>query len=430
MEMWMIVAGFAVFFVTFFFGMPIWLCLVLTTITFGFLSGMLVKNIPLTLFGSLDSFLLLAAPFFLLGGNIMARCGPAKYLFEAIDAVVGGIPGGLPFATVLSCMVFAAVTGSTLATLVAVGSITVPPMTEMGYPKKFCLGLMCVSSTLGQIIPPSIYMILYGSYVQVSAARLFLGGMLPGVILGLLIAIITLLITVKNGYEKKREKLPLMDRIHRVLFGIPALLMPFLVLGGIYTGIFTPTEAAAVACVYSILISHFVYHGLTLNNFLESVKGALHVTSMIFFIVASAIIIASPLTFAQIPQHLTAELVKLGVGKNLFLVLSVVLFLFLGLFLDPLPILYLTIPILLYPMQQLGVNLIHFCVITIICTQIAQITPPFGVSLYATSQLWDEPIDKVISASMPFLLILVISLPIFMFIPWLSTWIPKIVMGY
>jgi C4-dicarboxylate transporter DctM subunit len=413
--------GIFIFLLTFLGGTPIWISLTLSAIFLGlFYSQMAPLSIPLTFLSSLDSFVLLAVPFFLLGGNIMAHCGPAKYLFEAIDAFVGHIPGGLPFATVVTCMVFAAITGSTLATLVAVGTIAIPPMVTLGYPKKFCLGLMCVSGTLGQLIPPSIYMILYGSYVQESAAKLFMGGMVPGIILGILIGILAIVITVRGKFGGQRAPLPWKERWMRLGRGLPAMIMPFIVLGGIYGGIFTPTEAAAVACVYALIVSGFFYRGLNLETFTRSLR------SMIFLIVAAAILFAGPLTYAQIPQNLTMGIVNLGFGKNGFLMLSIILFLVLGLFLDPLPILYLTIPILYYPLKHLGIDLVHFCVITIICMQIAQVTPPFGVSLYTTSQVWDEPIQNVISSALPFLLVIVATLPLFIFIPGLSLWLPNL----
>jgi len=427
MENWIFIAGILIFAVIFLGGAPIWLALTASAIFLGlFYSGMATLSMPLTFFGSLDSFVLLAVPFFLLGGNIMAHCGPAKYLFEAIDGFVGHIPGGLPLATVMTSMVFAAITGSTLATLVAVGTIAVPPMIEMGYPKKFCLGLMCVSGTLGQLIPPSIYMILYGSYVQESAAKLFMGGMIPGIMLGLLIGLVAMVISIRGGFGVREKAVPWKERWMRFAKGFPAMVMPFIILGGIYTGVFTPTEAAAVACVYATIISAVFYRGLNRATFATALRGAMSTTSMIFLIVAAAILFAGPLTHAQIPQNLTQGIINLGLGSTGLILLGIALFLVLGLFLDPLPILYLTIPILYYPLQQFGIDLIHFCVITIVCMQIAQVTPPFGVSLYVTSQVWDEPIQNVIRAALPFLVIVLLILPLLVFVPWLSLWLPSL----
>lgn len=428
MEQWILIGGILIFGFIFLGGAPIWLALTGSAIFLGlFYSGMTSMNFPLTFWSSLDSFVLLAVPFFLLGGNVMARCGPAKYLFESIDGLIGHIPGGLPFATVVTCMIFAAITGSTLATLVAVGTIAIPPMIEMGYPKRFCLGLICVSGTLGQLIPPSIYMILYGSYVQVSAASLFAGGMIPGIMLGLLIGLIAMVISIRGGFGGiARKALPWKERGLRFAKGLPAMLMPIIILGGIYTGVFTPTEAAAVACVYAVIISAVFYRGLNRATFTAALRGAMGTTSMIFLIVAAAILFAGPLTYAEIPQNLTQGIINLGFGSMGLIFLGIALFLALGLFLDPLPILYLTIPILYYPLEQFGVDLIHFCVITIVCMQIAQVTPPFGVSLYTTSQVWDEPIQNVIRSALPFLLMTVAILPLLVFVPSLSLWLPGV----
>jgi C4-dicarboxylate transporter DctM subunit len=207
------------------------------------------------------------------------------------------------------------------------------------------------------------------------------------------------------------------------------MIMPFIVLGGIYTGLFTPTEAAAVACIYAVLVSYFFYRGLNRETLSAAVRAALGTTSMIFLIVAAAVLFAGPFTYAEIPQNITKGMINLGFGKTGFMLVSIGLFLVLGLFLDPLPILYLTIPILYYPIMHLGIDLIHFCVITIICMQIAQVTPPFGVSLYATSQLWDEPIQNVIKSALPFLIMTILTLPLFLFVPWFSVWLP-ILMGH
>jgi C4-dicarboxylate transporter DctM subunit len=204
------------------------------------------------------------------------------------------------------------------------------------------------------------------------------------------------------------------------------MVMPLIVLGGIYSGMFTPTEAAAVACVYAVIVS-VIYRGFSKETFFKSLRSSLNATSMIFFIVAAAIMFAGPLTYAEIPQNLTKFIIGMGFGKTGFIILATLLFLVLGCFIECLPILYLTIPLMYTPMQTLGVDLIHFCVITIISMQIAQVTPPFGVSLFTASQMWREPVDSVIWASLPFLAILICSLPLFIFVPWLSTWLPSII---
>ena len=252
------------------------------------------------------------------------------------------------------------------------------------------------------------------------------GGLIPGVILGLIIAAVAAIISWRRGFGiATRTKLSGREKLRRVLWAIPAGIMPLIILGGIYAGIFTPTEAASVACVYAFLVSWLVYRGLNRQNFLEAAKATAGTSSMIFLIVVAVIIFAGPLTYAQIPQNITKALVGMGFGTYGFIFMAIGLYLVLGLFLDPLPILYLTVPVLLHGMLALGIDLTHFCVITIICMQIAQVTPPFGVSLYCTSQVFREPMQNVIRSAIPYLLILILTLPLFVYFPQLTLWLPK-----
>lgn len=411
-------------------GVPIWLTMAISgTLLTIFLQGMPPTTIPLLLFSSLDSFVLLAVPFFLLGGNIMAYCGPSKYIFQAIDGYVGHIPGGLPFATVVSCMVYAAITGSTTATIVAIGTIAIPPMIEAGYPKYYCTGLMANSATLGQLIPPSIYMILYGAMVQEDVGILFISGVIPGLIIGFAMAFLAGYIAVKKKFRLRPKVAPEVRR-KALIHGLPAILMPVLVLGGIYTGVFTPTEAAAISCVYSFAIAAFYYRELTWSNFWMAVKSSVAATSMIFLIVASVILYAGPLTFAGIPQGITNAIVSLGASANMVLILIVMIWLVFGCFLDPLPIMYLTIPVVLPALRHFNIDLIHFNVLCIICMQIAQVTPPFGISLFTVSGVFQESVQNVIRGAWPYLLLMIISLPLFIFVPWLSTFLPSLMRGH
>lgn len=422
----MLTAGILIFLGLMVLGVPIWLTMVASgTFLTIFLQKLPSTTIPLLLFSSLDSFVLLAVPFFLLAGNIMAYCGPSRYIFAAIESYVGHIPGGMPFATVLSCMVYAAITGSTTATIVAIGTIALPPMIEAGYPKKFCTGLMANSATLGQLIPPSIYMILYGAMVQENVAILFVSGVIPGLIIGFAMAILSAYIAIK---QKFRIKPPVPVKIRRkALFrGLPAIFMPLIILGGIYTGVFTPTEAAAISCAYAFFLAAFVYKELTWENLKLAVRASVLATSMIFIIVASVILFAGPLTYAGIPQKITDTVVSYGMGHNSVLILIVLVWLVFGMFLDPLPIMYLTIPVVLPVLKHFGINLIHFNVLCIICMQIAQVTPPFGISLFTVSGVFKEPVPNVIRGGLPFLILMIGLLPLFIFIPWLSTYLPSL----
>lgn len=426
----MLVTGILVFIGLMSGGVPIWLTMALSgTLLTIFLQGMPPTTIPLLLFSSLDSFVLLAVPFFLLGGNIMAYCGPSKYIFQAIDGYVGHIPGGLPFATVCSCMVYAAITGSTTATIVAIGTIAIPPMIEAGYPKYYCTGLMACSATLGQLIPPSIYMILYGAMVQEDVGILFISGVIPGLIIGFAMAFLAGYIAVKHKFKLRPKVAPEVRR-KALLHGLPAILMPVLVLGGIYTGVFTPTEAAGISCAYSFAIAAFYYRELTWSNFWMAVKFSVAATSMIFLIVASVILYAGPLTFAGIPQGMTNAIVSLGASANMVLILIVSIWLIFGCFLDPLPIMYLTIPVVLPALRHFNIDLIHFNVLCIICMQIAQVTPPFGISLFTVSGVFQESVQNVIRGAWPYLILMIISLPLFIFVPWFSTFLPSLMRGH
>jgi len=422
----MLITGILIFVGLMAVGVPIWLTMITSgTFLSIFLQGLPPSTIPLLLFSSLDSFVLLAVPFFLLGGNIMAYCGPSRYIFAAIDSYVGHIPGGMPFATVLSCMVYAAITGSTTATIVAIGTIAIPPMIEAGYPKKFCTGLMANSATLGQLIPPSIYMILYGAMVQENVAVLFISGVIPGLIIGFAMAFLSAYIAVKQKFPL-RPPAPKEVRRKALIKGLPAILMPVLILGGIYTGIFTPTEAAAISCVYSFCLAAFVYREITWENFKVAVRSSVAATSMIFIIVASVILFAGPLTFAGIPQGLTNTVVSYGMSPNGVLILIVLIWLVFGMFLDPLPIMYLTIPVVLPALKHFGINLIHFNVLCIISMQIAQVTPPFGISIFTVSGIFKESLPNVVRGALPFLFLMIALLPLFIFVPWLSTFLPSL----
>jgi C4-dicarboxylate transporter, DctM subunit len=423
----MLVVGLLIFIGLMATGVPIWLTMVVSgTFLTIFFQGLPPTTIPLLLFSSLDSFVLLAVPFFLLGGNIMAFCGPSKYIFHAIESYFGHIPGGLPFATVVSCMVYAAITGSTTATIVAIGTIAIPPMIAAGYPKSFCTGLMANSATIGQMIPPSVYMILFGAMVQEDVGVLFISGVIPGLIIGFAMAFLAGYIAVKQKF-KLPPRAPKEVRRKALVRGLPAMVMPVIVLGGIYSGVFTPTEAAGVSCVYSFAIAAFYYRELTWENFKQAVTSSVAATSMIFMIVASVILYAGPLTFAGIPQAITNTIIGYGVSADVVLVLIVSVWLVFGCFLDPLPIMYLTIPVVLPALKHFNINLVHFNVLCILAMQIAQVTPPFGISLFTVSGVFQESIPNVIRGAWPYLLLMIGLLPLFILVPWLSTFLPSLI---
>lgn len=408
-------------------GLPIWISLAVSAIFLTvFFMAMPVISVPMTMFGSIDSFVLLAVPFFLLAGNIMAYCGPARYIYDAVDSYVGHIRGGMVFTTVLTCMVYAAITGSTTATLAGVSALATPPMLRAGYSKQFLAGLLSVSSTLGQMIPPSILMILYGALAQQNAGMLFIAGIVPGVLIGIALGITGAILGGRHQKEQATRQ-GWRQRGLMTLKALPAILMPVVVLGGIYGGFFTPTEAAAVACVYGFLISLLVYRGMTWHNFYrEALRGAVSNSSMIFLLVAAALLFTSPLAFARLPQEIATWTVGAGLSQMELILVITLLWLVMGMFLDALPIMYLTVPVVLPALTAADVNLIYMNVILVLSMQIAQVTPPFGISLYVTSGIMGVPILSVVRASLPFLVVLVFCLLVLILFPQISLFLPEL----
>lgn len=421
----MLVVGCLIMFSLFMIGVPIWLALMTGgTFLLLFFTHSSVLTVAMQFFSSVDSFTLMAIPFFLLGGAIMAHCGPAKYIYDAINAWFGRIKGGLAFSAVVMCMVYAAITGSNSATLAGVADICTPPMEKAGYSRKFIAGMLACSSTLGQLIPPSCYMIVYGSIVQENVGTLFISGIIPGIICGLAIGIWAI---IKNPLkiDENNEIFSWKNRFTTLWKGFPALIMPIIVLGGIYTGFFTPTEAGAMAVVYGIFISVFVYRTMDWKVTKKTFIGATRSHGMVFIVISGAMIFAQSLTYARIPQRISEIVIEQGFGRIEFLLASSALFLILGCFLDPMPILFLVVPVLLPALKNLDINLMHFNVISIICMQISTVTPPYGMSLYVSSGLLKVPVEDVIKTSMPFLAVMVLVLLLIIFVPELSLFLPN-----
>lgn len=408
-------------------GIPIWIALTFAAIfLMQVVMGMPATSVPLTMFGSIDSFVLLAVPFFLLAGNIMAYCGPARYVYEMVDSFVGHIRGGMAVTSVVTCIVYAAITGSTTATLAGVSALATPPMERAGYSRSFIAGLLAVSSTLGQMIPPSILMVLYGALSLQNAGVLFMAGIIPGLMIGLVLA----LTGVWMSWRMQSETQPRQGWRARGIASAksaPAVIMPVIVLGGIYGGIFTPTEAAAVACVYGLLVALVVYRKVTWHNFFhQAVRAAVSNSSMIFLLIAAALLFSQPLAFARLPQEIAAWTADAGLSQMQLILMVVLLWLVMGMFLDTLPIMYLTLPVVLPALQAAEVNLIYMNVVLVITMQIAQVTPPFGLSLYVASGVMNVSIVAVVRASLPFLAVLLLCLAVLIAFPQISLFLPQL----
>jgi len=418
--------GLGIFAVIFLLGFPIWASLVAAGIYWTlFLTHVSPSTMVLPLFGTVDSFILLAAPFFLVGGNIMAYCGPSTALFDFVESMIGHIRGGMAVAAIVTCMIFAAISGVAMATVVAVGTIAIPAMIKMGYPKHFGVGIITVSGTLGTLLPPSVWMIVYGSLTNQSVATLFMGGIVPGIFIGAALSLVAIILCIKGKYGVV-PKSTWQIRWKAFIKAIPAILMPVLILGGIYTGIFTPTEAAAVGAVYAFFISAFIYKGLTRETFQKSMKEAVTTLSAIFIIVAAAMLFAGPLTFAKVPQAITNFVIDLNLSQAAFLLGILVLYFILGCIAETMPILVITVPLLLPTLIAMDINLVHFCVVVVVCLMIALVSPPFGVITFASSSVFKLSFQQVVRGALPFLLTLIVCVFLITYIPDITLFLPNL----
>ncbi|MFG0582348.1 C4-dicarboxylate TRAP transporter large permease protein DctM, partial [Pseudomonas sp. zjy_9] len=376
------------------------------------------------LFETSEHYTLLAIPFFLLSGAFMTTGGVARRLIDFANACVGHIRGGLAIGAVLACMLFAALSGSSPATVAAVGSIAIAGMVRSGYPQAFGAGIVCNAGTLGILIPPSIVMVVYAAATEQSVGKLFMAGVIPGVLLGLVLMIaIYVVARIKKLPALPRASLREWLRSAREAFW--GLLLMVIILGGIYTGMFTPTEAAAVAAVYAGFVALFVYKDLTLRECPKVLLESGKLTIMLMFIIANAMLFAHVLTTEQIPQQITAWVVELGLQPWQFLLVVNIVLLIAGAFMEPSAIILILAPILFPIAVQLGIDPIHLGIIMVVNMEIGLITPPVGLNLFVTSAVTGMPLTAVIRAALPWLMMLISFLLVITYIPAVSMALPN-----
>ncbi|MGH8330878.1 MAG: C4-dicarboxylate TRAP transporter large permease protein DctM, partial [Pseudomonas sp.] len=392
---------FAALFFLMLIGVPIAISLGLAgSLTIVFFSPDSVRSLAIKLFETSEHYTLLAIPFFLLAGAFMTTGGVARRLIDFANACVGHIRGGLAIAAVLACMLFAALSGSSPATVAAVGSIAIAGMVRSGYPQEFGAGIVCNAGTLGILIPPSIVMVVYAAATETSVGKLFMAGVIPGLLLGVTLMLAIYIVAVKKN-------LPAMPRAtFRELLGtarkaIWGLLLMFIILGGIYTGMFTPTEAAAVAAVYSAFIALFVYKDLTFRETPKVLLESAKLSIMLMFIIANAMLFAHVLTTEQLPQQITALVIEAGLTPVTFLLVMNIVLLIAGAFMEPSAIILILAPILFPIAIKLGIDPIHLGIIMVVNLEIGLITPPVGLNLFVTSAVTGMTLPATIRAAMP-----------------------------
>jgi len=417
---------FIMLFVFMFMGTPVAVALGLSSLLTIFLFGSdSLASLSLKMYETSEHFTLMAIPFFVLAGAFMTTGGVAKRMIRFAVAVVGHFHGGLAIASVMACCLFAAVSGSSPATVVAVGSIVIAGMVRSGYPQSFAAGVVCNAGTLGILIPPSIVMVVYGAATETSVGRLFMAGVVPGLMLGLLLMIaIYVVARIKNFPRQPRASLKEVLVAGRDSFW--GLMLIFIILGGIYGGVFTPTEAAAVSAVYAFFVAVFIYRDIGLKEVPEVLLDASKVTIMLMFIIVNALLFAHVLTTERIPQAIAEQIVAMNMAPWEFLIIVNLLLLVAGMFMEPTGIILILAPILFPIATQLGIDPVHLGILIVVNLEIGMVTPPIGLNLFVTAGITKMTIGQVMRAASPWLILLLAFLILVTYIPAISLWLPDL----
>ncbi|PLC53508.1 C4-dicarboxylate ABC transporter permease [Pollutimonas nitritireducens] len=419
-------ALFIMLFAFMFMGMPVAVSLglssILTILLFGHDS---LASLSLKMFETSEHFTLMAIPFFVLAGAFMTTGGVAKRMIRFAIAAVGHLHGGLAIASVLACCLFAAVSGSSPATVVAVGSIVIAGMVRSGYPQAFAAGVICNAGTLGILIPPSIVMVVYGAATETSVGKLFMAGVVPGILLGLLL-MIAIYIVARVKKLPRQPRASLKETFSAARDSFWGLMLIVIILGGIYGGIFTPTEAAAVSAVYAFFVAVFVYRDIGMRQVPEVLLDASKVTVMLMFIIVNALLFAHVLTTERIPQAIAEQIIAWDMAAWQFLIVVNVLLLIAGMFMEPTGIILILAPILFPIAMQLGIDPVHLGIIIVVNLEIGMVTPPIGLNLFVTAGITKMSIGEVMRAASPWLLILLSFLALITYIPAISLWLPEL----
>jgi C4-dicarboxylate transporter DctM subunit len=421
-------------------GMPVSIALGLTVLTFMYtMTQVPIEAVALKLFSGIDSFEIMAIPFFILAGNFLTHGGVARRMIRFATSLIGHWHGGLGLAGVMACALFAAVSGSSPATVVAIGAIIMPAMVKQGFPKRFGAGVITTSGALGILIPPSIVMVIFavatgGSVafgpdgqrvLSASVGQLFMAGVIPGIMLASMLGGTTFYRAWKNNYPRM-PKATWLESAQAFRESVWGLLLVFIVMGGIYAGIFTPTEAAAMSAVYAFFIAVFVYKDMKLADVPRVLLGSASMSAMILYIITNAVLFSFLMTSEQIPQAITAWVTGAGIGWIEFLLFVNVLLLVAGNVMEPTSIVLITAPILFPVAVGLGIHPIHLGILMTVNMEIGMCHPPVGLNLYVASGIARMGITELTIAVWPWLLTMLVFLVVVTYVPELSLWLPRV----
>ena len=410
-------------------GVPVAVSLGATTLITSFLfTDMDLMGISSKIFDGLNKYTLMAIPMFILAGSLLSRGSSATRIINFAKSLVGHLPGGLPIAAILASIIFAAVSGSSPATVAAIGSVMYGAIKQAGYNEQFAIGTIATSGTLGILIPPSIVFIVFGVTADQSIGKLFMAGVVPGLMIGAMMMIATYVLAKRSGF-KASQPATFKERFIAFKDAFWALLIIVIVIGGIYGGSFTPTEAGAFSVMYAFFVSFFIYKDTKYRDLYRIILDSAQTSSMIFFIIANAMLFAHFLTDEQIPHHITQMILEANVGPLMFLLIVNILLLLMGQFMEPSSVVMITVPLLLPIGMALGIDPIHLGVIMVVNMEIGMITPPVGLNLFVASGITGLSLKDVIVASLPMTAILLVGLVMVTYIPAISLWLPRLMYG-
>jgi len=420
---------FGSFFALLLLGVPVGLAVGLSALLIFVISGIPLQMVPQTFFEGTSSYALVAVPFFILAGDILARGGISERILAIAEATIGRVRGGLAIVATFASMFIAAISGSGAATTAAVGASLLPDMKKKQYDVDFSAGLIAASGCIGVVIPPSVPMVLYAVIAGESVAKLFMGGFIPGTLMGLGLIAYAVWFSRRRGYTAS-ERLPAREVVRRFVASLGGLLTPVIILGGIFTGYFTPSEAAAIAVDYTLILAWLVYRSLDFKRFYELVVGAGVTSALIMFIIGTAKIFGWGLAFYQIPEAVAKAMIGLAGNSSVLIYCMInVIILIAGCFMETASALIILTPIFLPLIAAVGGNLIHFGVILTVGLAIGMTTPPMAIDIFVASAISGRSLEQISRAIWPMVVVLTTALFICTYIPWLVMVLPRFFMG-